>query len=236
MKIYPLYLESGPRHKKTMVHVLDLLGCTASGSTTEAALENTPEAIRIFLKFLHRHGQPANPDEAFSTEVVEHITEGVYLGNGDPALVFQPDLSLLADEDLENYIQRLSWMHEDMAALIAGLDSKALAAKPPRGRPIQAILSHILESEYNYMRAFGKLEELPGLTIFLKRSQEDLVGSLARMRTLEYARLRALSIQKRWEPFIHWGHTRTARKVIRRMLEHQWEHFVEIAVRLDKPI
>lgn len=26
MTLYQLYLESGPRHKKTMLHVLDLLG------------------------------------------------------------------------------------------------------------------------------------------------------------------------------------------------------------------
>jgi hypothetical protein len=29
--VHDLYLESGPKRRKTMVHVLDLLGCVAVG-------------------------------------------------------------------------------------------------------------------------------------------------------------------------------------------------------------
>lgn len=55
MTVYGLYAESGPRHKKTMVHVLDLLGCVVRGATTEDALAAAPEAIRDYLAFLRRH-------------------------------------------------------------------------------------------------------------------------------------------------------------------------------------
>lgn len=58
---YALYLESGPRRRKTMVHVLDLLGCIAQGPTTEAALEATSAAIRAYLRFLQRHGEAVKP-------------------------------------------------------------------------------------------------------------------------------------------------------------------------------
>ena len=51
VKEYALYLESGPRRRKTMVHVLELLGCIAQGPTTEKALAATPEAIRAYLRF-----------------------------------------------------------------------------------------------------------------------------------------------------------------------------------------
>lgn len=37
MTEYLFYLESGPQKRKTMVHVLSLLGCVANGPTTEAA-------------------------------------------------------------------------------------------------------------------------------------------------------------------------------------------------------
>ncbi len=49
MAKYALYLESGPRQRKTMVHVLDLLGCIAQGATTQAALESTP---CVYLRYL----------------------------------------------------------------------------------------------------------------------------------------------------------------------------------------
>ena len=55
---YALYLESGPQRRKTMVHALDLLGCVAVGPTTDAALAATPAAIRAYLRFLARHGEP----------------------------------------------------------------------------------------------------------------------------------------------------------------------------------
>ena len=89
---YLLYLESGPKRRKTMVHVLDLLGCIANGPTTEEALEATPEAIRAYLRFLRRHGEAVDPEAAFDTKVAEHITEGEWLGNGSPSVLFGPDL------------------------------------------------------------------------------------------------------------------------------------------------
>ena len=76
MTVYGLYLESGPLHRKTMVHVLDLLGCVAVGPTTEDALAATPDAIHAYRRFLGRHGEPVVPDALFDTHVVEHITQG----------------------------------------------------------------------------------------------------------------------------------------------------------------
>ena len=77
MTIYKLYLESGPRRKKTMVHVLELLGCIANGPTTEVALKRTPEAIRQFLQFLARHGVAVDVDQEIRTEIAVHVTEGI---------------------------------------------------------------------------------------------------------------------------------------------------------------
>lgn len=100
MKTYDLYLESGPRRRKTMVHVLELLGCVAVGTTTEDALAATPDAIRVFLRFLKRHGEEVDTEARFETRVAEHITEGDWLGNGSPYLVFAPDLVRLDDEEI----------------------------------------------------------------------------------------------------------------------------------------
>ena len=113
MKTYALYLESGPKKQRTMVHVLELLGCVAKGSTTDEAIANTPAAIRAYLKFLKRHSAPVEPGE-FKTKIVEHIMEGQWLGNGDPALVFQFDLIALTPIEIETYLQRLTWTRADI--------------------------------------------------------------------------------------------------------------------------
>ena len=69
---------------KTMVHVLDLLGCVATGPTTEEAVARTPAMIRAFLELLHRHGEKADPTAAIETAIADHVTEGDWLGNGSP--------------------------------------------------------------------------------------------------------------------------------------------------------
>ena len=101
MTVYDLYLESGPRRRKTMVHVLDLLGCVAVGHTTAEAIAATPDAIGAYRRFLHRHGEPVNPDAPIETRVAEHVTKGEWLGNGSPYLVFGPDLDPVTDEEIE---------------------------------------------------------------------------------------------------------------------------------------
>ena len=215
-----------------MVHVLELLGCIANGPTTEEALARTPAANHEYQRFLARHGDPVDLSAEIETQIAEHITEGVWLGNGDPSLVFQPDLEPLTAEAAEVYIQRLAWMGEEMAALAGGLSQEALQEKPPKGRSIQGILEHVLESEYAYMYAFGRPEGLPGSGSIVKKREGDLLDWMAYVRGREIERLRSLSEQERSEPFIHWKYTRTARKVMRRMLEHQWEHLVELKARL----
>jgi len=235
MQMYKLYLESGPRHKKTMVHVLELLGCIANGPSTELALEKTPQAISDFLRFLHQHGDEVDPDEYFQTEITDHVTEGVWLGNGDPSIVYKPDLDALRPIDTERYIQRLEWMHVDVLELVSPLSDEQMMAKPhSKGRSIQEILEHILKSEYAYMYAFGRIEGLPASGSIVTKREADLLDWIGYVRLREYERLRSLNQEERSQPFIHWKYTRTARKVIRRMLEHQWEHLVEIRNRFSK--
>lgn len=236
MAIYQLYLESGPRRKKTLVHVIELLGCVAGGPTTEEALEQTPAAIRAFRRFLARFGASSDLDDEIELRIAEHVTEGVWLGNGDPSLVFEPDLAPLTPEDTEDYINRLEWMRADMQALVSGLSPEQLVLKPVAGRSIQAILEHVLESEYAYMRAFGKLEGLPGTGSIVKKRQGEVLDWLGIVRQKEFERLRSLSQKERSEPFVHWKYTRTARKVMRRMLEHNWEHLMELKARLGEPV
>jgi uncharacterized damage-inducible protein DinB/predicted RNase H-like HicB family nuclease len=232
---YKLYVESGPRRKKTMVHVLDLLGCIANGPTTEQALARTPAAIDNYRRFLTHHGETVDVESELTTEIAIHITEGIWLGNGDPSLLFEPDMLPLTEEDGEAFIQRLEWMWAEIVALIDGLTEAQLDEKPKiKGRAIRSILEHILESEYAYMYAFGRPEGLPALGSIVKKQEGPLLEWMATVQLVEYERLRSLTWEERSEPFIHWKYTRTARKVMRRMLEHRWEHLMELQERLTE--
>lgn len=232
MTTFELYLESGPRRKKTMVHVPALLGCVATGPTTEAALEKTLAVIRDFETFLQAHDPSFEAAETVELLVAEHMMEGVWLGNGDPAIVLPTDLLPLSEAQLEDYLARLGWMHEELVALVGGLSAAQLEEKPVQGRPIRQIVEHTLEAEVSYMAAFGRLEGFPAPGSILKKQEGELLDWFGRVRQAEMARLRSLTAEERNEPFVHWKYTRTARKVLRRMLEHQWEHLLEIRERM----
>ena len=82
--VYDIFLESGPKHRKTMVHVLDLPGCVAVGPTTGDAVRATPEAMRRYRRFLVGVGEAVAAGDAIETQTVEHVTDGAWSGNGSP--------------------------------------------------------------------------------------------------------------------------------------------------------
>jgi len=220
------------------VHVLDLLGCVAKGPTTDEALGATPDAIRAYLRFLKRHGEPADPEAEFKTKAVEHVTQGQWLGYGDPALVFQPDLKPLTPKDAETYIQRLEWSRAEVIRLVSGLTHAQLEADPgSKNRSIRAMLEHMLESEHFYLSSVvRKIEGLPGPGTIVQKREGDLLHWMSRVRKIEIERIRSLTPAERSQVVEHWKQTWTARKALRRMLEHEWEHWVELSERLGKPV
>lgn len=232
MKVYLLYLESGPMRKKTMVHVLDLLGCIANGPTTEEALARTPDAIRAYLSVLQRHGEEVDPAEEFQTEIAEHVTEGSWLGNGDPALVFAPDLEPVSQEERERLIRRMEALRAELLALVDGLSEQEITKKPPTGRSIRAILEHVFGAEYSYIRRLGKLEEVQGPGSVERMTLNGLLEWMSFVRSKEIAQLRTISNEEIAERLSEKKNHVTFRKLLRRTLEHEWEHLAEIRERL----
>jgi len=56
------------------------------------------------------------------------------------------------------------------------------------------------------------------------------------VRQIEFERIRALTPGERSQAVEHWKQTWTARKALRRMLEHEWEHRVELSERLGSSV
>jgi predicted RNase H-like HicB family nuclease/uncharacterized damage-inducible protein DinB len=232
---YALYLESGPRRRKTMVHVIDLLGCIAQGSTTEEALGAAPEAIRAYLRFLLRHGEPVEPERAFTTAVAAHVMEGNWLANGDPTPGFAPDFGPLRAEDLSTYLRRLDWLLADLQEQVRTLPPEQMAAEPEGGgRSIGHILQHVVGSQGVYLRYL--VGPVGGLSEVLRAAEQDpqaAPSALSRLWQISKTRLNALTAAECAQAVQHGQVTWTARRALRRMLEHAWEHLQEISHRLD---
>ena len=235
MTVYGLYAESGPRHKKTMVHVLDLLGCVVRGATTEDALAAAPEAIRDYLAFLRRHKEPGVPParERIETELVVHLDDGKWMGEGDPDVGFPWDVEPLSDDEAERYTRRLEWMQHDFAALLSGVSARALSAEPAAGRPLVRILGHVAGAQYNYLRApIGKPNGLAAVVRAIEEG-DDPLGAFAEASALVLDRLEAVTAAERVARSKSGAKFVTARRIFRRSLEHQWEHLCEVRERLE---
>ena len=235
-KTYALYLESGPKRRKTMVHVLDLLGCIATGPTTEDALAATPDAIDAYRRFLARHGEKIDTSAPIKTRVAEHQTEGMWMGNGSPYVTFAPDLKPITARELEVFLGRLHATREVLASWASSRTAKQLDAKPADGRTARSILLHVMPGPGDYLSAsvggakgFGRVRtqaergEIPIAEGF--RMIEKMAADLVRGTT---AAQRKAVIQKP-------NTQRTLRKAMRRMLEHDWEHLSELSRRAGGP-
>ena len=234
---YHLYLESGPRRQKTMVHVLDLLGCIANGPTTEAALEATPEAIRNYLRFLKRHGEAVDPNAPFETAVAEHITQGMWMGNGSPYLIFAPDYEPVTDDGIETYLTRFRWMSEDLAAWVANMPKEQLDTPPKDGgRTAKKVLLHVLGPVGAYLStALGGAPGFSRVARAAERGELTLADGLLLMESMATERVRAATPEQRSAVNHRTKDTRTLRKALRRMLEHHWEHLAELSRRPGGP-
>jgi len=231
---YSLYLESGPKRRKTMVHALDLLGCIAQGASTEEALEATPAAIRAYLRLMRSAGEEVDPDAPFTTAIAAHVMEGSWIGNGDPSSGFAPDFQPLTAEDLALYLPRLDAMQTSLLAIVRDLPQLTLAADPPGGgRSVFHILEHLADSHAAYLRyTSGKIEGLAGAQRALRERPEDPAAALERVWAIARARTASLTEAERTQPVQHGQLTWTARRALRRMLEHTWEHCRELERRL----
>lgn len=227
---YSLYLESGPKRRKTMVHALDLLGCVATGPTTEEALAATPEAIRAYLRFLARHGEVVSPDAPFEMRVVEHITEGDWLGNGSPYIAFGPDLEPLTDDEIEICLNRVRWLCDDLADWLARHNSEGVDATPPSGgRTARSIALHVLGAEGSYLAsALGGAPGFSRLHTAAERGEVSLPDALRRAGEMVAERSHATTPEERATVRQLPAGPRTFHKALRRTLEHSWEHLAEL--------
>ena len=239
MQEYALYVESGPKKKKTMVHVLDLLGLVVRGTTTEQALANVPDAIKTYLVFLHSGCKEAvEPSAPFTTRIAEHVMSGNWLAEGDPTGGFAPDFLPLSVTQLIIYLARLDAIHASLLQEVAGLSAEEFAAEPADGhRSLRRIFEHAADSEYNYLRMLiGADKDIQVALKFALHGPIDMRATLPAYWEKLHSRLAVLTPADLGQFVPHGQTVWSAHRTLRRMLEHSWEHREEIRFRLESTV
>jgi predicted RNase H-like HicB family nuclease/uncharacterized damage-inducible protein DinB len=233
MVCYPVYLEvveGGP----CLAHVLDLPGCVLRAEGSEEALSRLPEAIVEYHDWLRRHGEPAPP----ATEPVEIEVAGESRGfgpfdPGDAAALFPPDRTPLTREEMQRYFRLMGHSRADLLALVRDLPEQVLDWRPTaESFSIRQVLRHVGNAEQWYVSRLVPPETLPPewqdderlpVMAFLDMERRTAVARLSQLSEAECA---TVCYPTCWtsHPEEPW----TARKALRRFVEHEREHTVQV--------
>lgn len=238
---YAVYLESYP-DGRSMAHILDLPGCTAIGETQETALERLQTAAWEYHLWLNSHGDySVSPDEPVEFEMVEIVEGTAPLTPGDAAALFKPDRAPLDDRVFARYLRLMAYARADLTTLINSLSDDQLdRVVDEEGTSIRRWLNHIANAEEWYISRLGD-EDHPYHTAMSARFQQaDVRVRLATVREMAVRRLAVLTPTERAAVFTRAEYTEhpeeawTARKVLRRFVEHEREHTAQVAAMLDR--
>jgi predicted RNase H-like HicB family nuclease/uncharacterized damage-inducible protein DinB len=224
---YQVCLEVG-EDGTCMAHVPELLGCFAVGSTREETLQRLRGAITKYLAWLAKHREspaPSTESERVEIEVVEEIsTPGSYPRKpGEPVAFFPADQELISYHDLQTAVRLMEHARHDLLEFLRDVPESLLHWRPGPDEPsIAETLLHMAHVEASYL---ARLEE---------ESQQSPFPQLAAVRSWAYHRLSRLTEAELSRLTTHRGEKWSARKVLRRFLEHDQEHAAHIRSLLSR--
>jgi uncharacterized damage-inducible protein DinB/predicted RNase H-like HicB family nuclease len=241
MTRYPVYLEIAD-DGRCMAHVLDLPGCIVRAPSRDEALRRLPDAIRDYHAWLRRHGEPATPgEEPVEVEVAGESTGFGPFDPGDAAALFPPDREPVTQEGMEHLFRLMAHTRADLLALVRdpstgsgqALPDEVLDWQPgPQSFSIRRLLRHVGNAEEWYVSRLVPPETLP--PEWEHDEELPIFEFLEMERRTAVAWLRQLTDEERSGVFYptHWTqHPEepwTARKALRRFLEHEREHTAQV--------
>lgn len=136
---------------------------------------------------------------------------------GDQVARFASDREPPSDEEIEQALRWLTYSRRDLLELFEGLPPEALDRQATAGEwTLRTILQHVAGAEAWYLSRLD--EESPG----------NPSATLEAVRNWAVVRLRQITGLERRRVNVHRGEEWTARKVLRRFLEHEQEHLAQL--------
>jgi uncharacterized damage-inducible protein DinB/predicted RNase H-like HicB family nuclease len=232
MTIYPAYLETAA-DGRCLAHVLVLPGCFVRAPTRDEAVRRLPDAIRDYHGWLARHGEPVLPsaevDRAIEVQVAGESSGFGPFDPGDAAALFPPDREPITAAEMERYARLMALNRADLLALVQDLADELLDWQPYVGSfSIRRVLRHVGNAEEWYVSRLVPPATLPPewegdealpLFEFLKMERRTAIDRLRQLTEEERA---MVFYPAAWTD--HPDEPWTARKALRRCLEHEREH------------
>ena len=240
--VYRVCLEIGYDGGWVFARLPDFWGCISKEKTRESALEKLPDSIRIYLSWLKTHGVEVPDSNEIKVDIVE-VFKPFRVGDYEVNAFFEADRPPLSQEEVLTGIQKMEWSRQDLLRKTSQLPQEILDRKLDNRRSIRENLEHIATAEWWYLTRINL--SLPSLKTFpqsasLAGGWESMKGSasgfekMRAIRELAIERLSNLTDEERSRVTTHSSEEWSARKVLRRFLEHEREHIQSIEHLLKK--
>ncbi len=238
MAQYQVCLEIGEAGE-CLAHVPELPGCIVHASTQEEALAVLPDAIRTYHAWLQAHGESTDWTEPITLDILETSVGFGPFQRGDKAALFATDRVPVTRAEMQVYLARAEYSRADLMLLVHNLPAQVLNWKASEeAMSVRQILRHVGDAEEWYVSRLVAPETLPPewdrdedlpLFEFLEMERRTAVERLCRLTDEELAQV---FNPQQWteHPEEMW----TARKALRRMIEHEREHCEHICNVLDQ--
>ena len=214
-----IYWQGGESY--WLAHVPVLPGCVASGTTKDEAVANARRAFRAYLELLDTRG--------VSVEHWKDLDPDTFAVKPLPADRVAPeDVGAIEEHELRDFLHRMEASRSALVALVRGLSPAELERKPTETTwSVREALEHIMESEAEFL---AKLERWP----------DDPFNTLQAVHRMAFQRFTVMDPAETALDHTVMGRRWTTRKVMRRILEHEFEHHGQIkeivaALGADRP-
>jgi predicted RNase H-like HicB family nuclease len=204
-----------------LAHVPVLRGCVASGTTRDEAVANARRAFRAYLELLEARG--------VSTEHWKDLDANAFtVKDVPPDRIVPEDVGPLEEHELRDFLHQFEASRSALLSLVRELSPDELERKPSESMwSVREALEHIMSTEADLL---SRLEKWP----------RDPFNTLQAVHRMVFQRFTVMEPADTALDHTVMGRRWTTRKVMRRILEHEFEHLGHIreivaALGADRP-
>jgi len=219
--------------------IIDFPGTHARARSLPNLLKELEEEAYYHNTWLRRHGETQIDLDDLHIKIVERINDVNMLGeSGGEVALFEFDLESVNDDYLKKCIKYMEYNREDLLILLIGVNKETLNFIPPgKKRNMVQILGHICNVEEWYISRLGlDAEEFYKENLGVTEEEADNLPIHERMKIVRNAVNNTLfeiipkreGVFTRQEYCLFPDEKWSARKVLRRFLEHEREHIYNI--------
>lgn len=192
-----------------LANVVDLPGCIARGATREEAVERVRANFGDYVELLRSRG--------VDLEHVSGLDPATFVVKEPEARHTYPeDFRGMREHELRDFLHQFEASRSALLALVRGLSQEQLETKPsPDDWSIRECLEHIAESEVTFL---SRLEPWPTGDFATLQAAHRMAFQRFSVMDAEDAKGEHRIMGNRW----------SARKVARRLLEHEYEHLQQV--------